>query len=222
MSAAQKKEAAGDEVEEVVGEVVDEEALDQETDEILEEIEGEAATEYDDLPDDGFPAEEPADEGADELEAAKREAAEANDRYVRLQAEWDNFRKRTATEREAERSRAAESLVSDLLPVLDDLDRAIEHAQESGEGGSLTEGVEAVRTKCLDTLAKHKVVPLTPLNEPFDANLHQAVGTREDDSVCEETVVEVLQRGYLMGDKVIRPAMVITSTGGPQRPAETA
>ena len=155
---------------------------------------------------------------ADELlKAAQDKAAELQDRYARLQAEWDNFRKRTSAERDSERARAAESLVKDLLPVLDDLERALKHARESGEGGTLADGVEAVQTKFLQILGKHKVSQVEADAQPFDVNCHQAVGTTEDASVPEETVVQVYQQGYRMGDKVIRPAMVVTSTGGPAR-----
>ena len=155
---------------------------------------------------------------ADELlKAAQDKAAELQDRYARLQAEWDNFRKRTSAERDSERARAAENLVKDLLPVLDDLERALKHARESGEGGTLADGVEAVQTKFLQILGKHKVSQVEADAQPFDVNCHQAVGTTEDASVPEETVVQVYQQGYRMGDKVIRPAMVVTSTGGPAR-----
>lgn len=156
------------------------------------------------------------------FEAITAEVTELRDRYARLQAEWDNYRKRTAAERESERVRASESLVVDLLPVLDDLERAIAHAKETGEGGSLTGGVEAIQGKFLQILEKHKVTQIDALGKPFDAMEDQAVGTEEDASVPEETVVKVFQQGYKMGDRVIRPAMVITSTGGPAREPEGA
>ena len=147
---------------------------------------------------------------------------ELRDRYARLQAEWDNYRKRTQAERESERVRASENLVMDLLPLLDDLERAIKHARETGEGGTLTDGVEAIQNKFLQILEKHKVTQIVALGEPFDAMQHQAVGTEEDASVPEETVVNVFQQGYQMGERVIRPAMVVTSTGGPAREPQGA
>lgn len=156
------------------------------------------------------------------FEAITAEVTELRDRYARLQAEWDNYRKRTQAERESERVRAAESLVVDLLPLLDDLERAIKHARETGEGGNLTDGVEAIQNKFLQILEKHKVTQITALDEPFDAMQHQAVGTEEDASVPEETVVKVFQQGYRMGERVIRPAMVVTSTGGPAREPDGA
>lgn len=161
--------------------------------------------------------EQNVDDQVNVFDAIKQEVTDLRDRYARLQAEWDNYRKRTAAEREAERVRASESLVKDLLPVLDDLERALQHAKDTGEGGSLTEGVEAIQTKFLQILGKHKVEQIEAQGEPFDVNLHQAVSTAEDDSVPEETVVQVFQQGYMMGDKVLRPAMVVTSVGGPAR-----
>lgn len=151
-------------------------------------------------------------EEVDELAKAQQEAADARDSYLRLKAEWDNFRKRTAVERESEKVRASEKLVKDLIPVIDDLERAIDHAKQTGEGGSLTEGVEAITTKFLQILAKSKVEQIEAVGEPFDPNKHQAVGTQPDDSVPEETVLTVYQKGYQMGDRVLRPAMVVTST----------
>lgn len=156
------------------------------------------------------------------FEAITAEVTELRDRYARLQAEWDNYRKRTQAERESERVRASESLVVDLLPLLDDLERAIKHARETGEGGNLTDGVEAIQNKFLQILEKHKVTQIAALDEPFDAMQHQAVGTEEDASVPEETVVKVFQQGYRMGERVIRPAMVVTSTGGPAREPDGA
>ena len=156
------------------------------------------------------------------FEAITAEVTELRDRYARLQAEWDNYRKRTQAERESERVRASENLVMDLLPLLDDLERAIKHARETGEGGTLTDGVEAIQNKFLQILEKHKVTQIDALDKPFDAMQHQAVGTEEDPSVPEETVVKVFQRGYRMGERVIRPAMVVTSTGGPARESDGA
>lgn len=156
------------------------------------------------------------------FEAITAEVTELRDRYARLQAEWDNYRKRTQAERVSERVRASEGLVMDLLPVLDDLERAIKHARETGEGGTLTDGVEAIQNKFLQILEKHKVTQIAALGEPFDAMQHQAVGTEEDPSVPEETVAKVFQQGYRMGDCVIRPAMVVTSTGGPAREPDGA
>jgi molecular chaperone GrpE len=154
-----------------------------------------------------------------ELDQARAEADEFRDRFVRLQAEWDNFRKRTAAEREQERLRAAERLVERLLPIVDDLERAIEHSDTANEA-SLKEGIAAVYSKLTDVLSREGVKTIDPVGDGFDANLHQAVGKEDDDSVPDETVTQVYQKGYEMGDRVLRPAMVVVSQGGPKREEE--
>lgn len=179
----------------------------------------EAAEDATEEAEDDEAAEAEGDGQPDIFTAIQQEVTDLRDRYARLQAEWDNYRKRTEANRAQERIRASEKLVTDLLPVLDDLERAIAHARESGDGGSLTDGVEAIQGKLLQILGKHKVQQVPAKGEPFDAMKHQAVGVQEDASVPEETVVEVYQQGYSMGERVLRPAMVVTSTGGPARTA---
>ena len=161
----------------------------------------------------------------DQIEAAKREAADATDRMLRLQADWENFRRRTAAERLAERERAAEGLVTNLLPVIDDIERAIEHAGATEDDAQLkqfVDGVSAVHAKMLGVLAKEGVERIDPAGEAFDPLAHQAVGRVEDAEAFDETVAQVYQKGYRMGDKVIRTAMVTVTYGGPKRPAEQA
>jgi molecular chaperone GrpE len=159
-----------------------------------------------------------------DLASAKDDLAKATDRTVRLQADWENYRKRTAEERIAERERASEKLVESLLPIIDDLERAIDHARQAGEGdevaSQLADGVDAVHTKFIDTLSKEGVEVIDPAGEAFDPLQHQAVGRAEDTEAYEETVKDVYQRGYRMAGKVIRPAMVTVTFGGPKRPAE--
>lgn len=161
----------------------------------------------------------------EDLRLAREEAAQAKERCMRLEAEWDNFRKRTAREREQERTRASEDLVSRLLPVVDDMERALDHAatqQPDGPFGQFVDGVGAVYTKLRGVLEKTGVECLDPVGEPFDMNIHQAVAHVEDASVYDETVRDVYQKGYRMGGKVIRPAMVTVTKGGPARPAQDA
>lgn len=159
--------------------------------------------------------EKPATE-SELVKAAQAEAAEWQDKYLRLHAEWDTYRRRTTEQREAEKARATEKLVSSLLPVIDDFERTIDYAQKNGETGLLG-GVEAVHTKLMDVLKKDGVVLIDPAGQPFDALEAQAVATVEDADVPDETVAEVYQKGYRMGDKVLRPAMVTVTTGGPKR-----
>ena len=160
---------------------------------------------------------EPAPESEeDEVAKAKAETAEWKDKYLRLHAEWDTYRRRTAEQRAEEKQRATEKLVESLIPVIDDFERTIDYAQKNGETGLLS-GVEAVRTKLVDTLVKSGVEVIDPKGQAFDALEAQAVGTVPDESVPDETVADVYQKGYRMGRKVIRPAMVTVSVGGPKR-----
>ena len=162
-----------------------------------------------------------AEEGQKKAEDA---AKEAQDKYLRLQAEWQNFRKRTEQEREKERARANERLVEKLLPVLDDMERAIEHAKNTaGEDANLAQfadGIQAVHTKMLGVLGGEGVEVIDPAGEPFDPLTHQAVGREENADVYEDTVSQVYQKGYRMGGKVIRSAMVTVTYGGKKRPQE--
>jgi molecular chaperone GrpE len=170
-------------------------------------------------------AEAVIDDALDEVEAeaaaeaAKREAAEWQDKYIRLHAEWDTYRRRMDEQRKAEKVRAAEKLVTSLLPVIDDLERTIDYADKNGETG-ITDGVRAVLTKFVDTLKKDGVGIIDPAGQAFDALEAQAVGTVDDASVPDETVAQVYQKGYKLGEKVLRPAMVTVTTGGPKRTVE--
>ena len=155
--------------------------------------------------------------------SAQQKAADAAARLVRLQADWENFRRRTAQERLAEKDRAAEKLVLSLLPVLDDMERACKHAAESNSDDvavmQFVEGVEAIHDKMYAALNREGVEVIDPVGEAFDPMVHQAVGREENHDVFDETVAQVYQKGYRMGDKIIRSAMVTVSFGGPKRPA---
>ncbi|MBC5584609.1 nucleotide exchange factor GrpE [Eggerthella guodeyinii] len=160
---------------------------------------------------------EDAGPSADEQVAqAKAEAQDWQDKFMRLHAEWDTYRRRTTEQREVEKSRATEKLVTSLLPVIDDFERTIDYATKNGEGG-LFDGVKAVHAKLVDVLKKDGVEVIDPAGEAFDALEAQAVATVDDASVPDETVSEVYQRGYKMGTKVLRPAMVTVTSGGPKR-----
>ena len=156
---------------------------------------------------------------AEQLEAAQAQAADWQDRYMRLHAEWDTYRRRTQEQRVEEKARATEKLMEDLLPVLDDFERTVAYADENGETG-LLDGVKAVQTKLVDVLVKDGLIVIDPAGEAYDALEAQAVATVPDEEAYDETVAEVYQKGYKMGKKVLRPAMVTVTTGGPQRPKE--
>ena len=158
---------------------------------------------------------------ADAVAQAKAEAAEWQDKYLRLHAEWDTYRRRTNEQRAQEKARATEKLVESLLPVLDDFERTLDYATSNGESGLLG-GVEAVHSKLVSVLEKDGVEVISPEGQAFDALEAQAVATVDDPSVPDETVAQVYQKGYRMGTKVLRPAMVTVTTGGPKREAEEA
>lgn len=163
------------------------------------------------------------DSVSNQIDSAKQQAAEANDRFLRLQADWDNYRRRTAQERLDERQRATEKLVVDLLPVIDDLERAIEHADNLTDPAAkqFVEGVSAVCNKLVSVLNKEGVEVVNPVGEAFDPLSHQAVSQIEDTEAYDETVAQVYQKGYRMGGKDIRTAMVVVTHGGPKRPVES-
>ena len=203
-----------------------------EAEEILEEAEGKIEIEDGDSGAEEAPeeaaegeesegAEPPAPTLEEQLAAAQAAEKEWQDKFMRLHAEWDTYRRRTNEQRAEEKVRATEGLVESLLPVIDDFERSIAYAQDNGESG-LLDGVVQVRAKLVEVLEKNGVEVIDPAGEAFDALEAQAVAKVEDASVPDETVHEVYQKGYRMGKKVIRPAMVTVTTGGPTRdPEET-
>lgn len=148
-----------------------------------------------------------------ELESARAQAADWKDKALRAQADFENTRKRLEARHVDALLRAGERIVEALFPVLDDLDRAMDHAV--ADGSDIAEGLDAVRRKLLDVLAKEGCGVIDPLGQRFDPNLHQAVQTQEDADIADHTVVAVFQKGYEMHGRVLRPAMVVVSTGGP-------
>lgn len=162
------------------------------------------------------------DEASEEASAeaavakAKEEAAEWQGKYLRLHAEWDTYRRRMKEQREEESIRATEKLVEDIIPVLDDFERSINYANENGEEGLLG-GVTAVYAKLNEVLVKEGVEIIDPVGQPYEALEAQAVATVDNPNVPDETVEQVYQKGYRMGNKVIRPAMVTVAVGGPKR-----
>lgn len=162
------------------------------------------------------------DEASEEASAeaavakAKEEAAEWQGKYLRLHAEWDTYRRRMKEQREEESRRATEKLVEDIIPVLDDFERSINYANENGEEGLLG-GVTAVYAKLNEVLVKEGVEIIDPVGQPYEALEAQAVATVDNPNVPDETVEQVYQKGYRMGNKIIRPAMVTVAVGGPKR-----
>lgn len=142
-----------------------------------------------------------------ETKAKKAEAdsAEANDKYLRLAAEYDNYRKRTLKEREALYTDAFTDAVTALLPIIDNLDRAVTFATDDSE---LSKGILMLKKQTEEVLAKLKVEEIPSDGAQFDPALHNAIMHEEDENSPENTVSATLQKGYRIGDKVIRYALV--------------
>lgn len=155
------------------------------------------------------------------IAALEKEKAQLEERWVRLQADFDNHRKRTLREKQEALSYGHELVVKDLLPVVDNLERAIEHASAStgADFEGMLQGVDLVRRELLAVLAKHGVSPIEAEGEVFDPNLHEALGQMEDDKVPAGRVGKMLQRGYRLRDRLLRPARVMVSKGPGQPPA---
>jgi molecular chaperone GrpE len=148
-------------------------------------------------------------------EALEKEARENYERYVRVSAEFDNYKKRAARETADFKKYANESLVKELLPVVDNLERALQACTTDDEANrQVIEGVEMTLREILKVLEKFVVKPIDSLGKPFDPSYHQAVMQREHSDKPENTVVEELQRGYTMHDRLLRPAMVVVSKPG--------
>jgi molecular chaperone GrpE len=143
-----------------------------------------------------------------QLEAKEIEAKTNHDRFVRQAAELENFKKRTTRERDEAIRFANEVLIRDLLPVVDNLERAVAHAPGGGNGKPLVEGVEMVLRGFLDALAKHGVSPVASVGESFDPSRHEAMAQVESETDEPNTIVAEHQKGFLFRERLLRPALV--------------
>ena len=160
------------------------------------------------VPPDGAVA--PADELETKLAAAEKEKKENWDRYLRAAADLDNLRKRQKREIEDAKYDMKARVLKEMLPVVDNLERAIEHATQQAGNNPIIEGVQLVLRQFTTAFERLDVVPIEAANQPFDPNLHEAISQQE----CEAppgTVVQVLQRGYKSGDRLLRPALVVVA-----------
>jgi molecular chaperone GrpE len=144
-----------------------------------------------------------------------KDASEKNyDLYLRSQAEIENIRKRSKREKEEWVKYANETLIKNILPSLDNLEKALEHVDNEHAIRALREGVELTLKGLKDALSKSGLVEIHALGEPFDPCYHEAVSQIQNDQVKPGTVVEELQKGYLLNDRLIRPAVVVVSKSG--------
>ncbi len=174
--------------------------------------------------------EEAAAEGADQqtpdpLEAVRAENEQLRDRFLRLAAEMDNLRRRTERDVKDAKSYAVTAFARDMLAVSDNLRRALDSvpvdAMESGDAGlkALVEGVDMTERAMLSALERHGVRKMDAEGQKFDPNFHQAMFEVPNPNVPNNTVVQVVQAGYVIGERVLRPAMVGVAKGGPKAEA---
>jgi molecular chaperone GrpE len=151
--------------------------------------------------------------GSADLAQLKRERDDYYDRLLRKTAEFDNYRKRTDRERLQLSEAAAADLLTELLPLVDDMERALKAEAGSDAAGSIRKGVELIHKQLLDTLRKRGVTPVEALGADFDPHFHQAVAYEPAEGRRDGEVIEEFRRGYMLGDRLLRPAMVKVAKG---------
>ena len=175
------------------------------------------------------PAEPPPDSAANQESSAETEnasfsmdvaelnaqVADLKDRLLRTQAEMENFRRRSANEAIEAAKYQAMPIVRDLVPVMDNLERAIASAEQTGDVSNLLEGIRMVSRQLSDTLKAHGTEAIVPDGEAFDPNLHEALSQVPTADYPPMTVVQVVEKGFRMHDRIVRPARVIVSGSPP-------
>lgn len=147
----------------------------------------------------------------EQLQAKEKEARENWDRFVRERADLENYRKRVNREKEELLNYGNKSLIEEILPVIDNLERALEHASEDGLG-AVIEGIRMTHGMLLAALKKFNVSQIEAAGAPFDSAYHQAMAQVPTDEYPPNTVVEVFQKGYMLKERLLRPAMVTVAT----------
>jgi molecular chaperone GrpE len=150
----------------------------------------------------------PVDEKEQEIQLLKAKLEEADNRYLRLQADFDNFRRRTRLDLEASQKYRAQKLITDLLPAIDNFERAMKVEADNEQTKTLLQGMDMVYRSLLDALKIEGVEPIESVGKEFDPHQHQAVMQGEDENYGSNIVTDEFQKGYMLKDRVIRPAMV--------------
>ena len=148
---------------------------------------------------------------ADPIAEAKAEAQRFKDQWMRSAADFDNFRKRSRKELEDTRKAGREELLKDLLPVFDNLERAMTSAERATEVKPVSEGLKLVLRQFTDTLARSGITKVPTVGQPFDPSMHEAIQQVETDEVAPGTVMAEVQPGYLQGERLVRAAMVVVA-----------
>jgi molecular chaperone GrpE len=179
------------------------------------------AVEAEVVPDGETPAEDEANAEAPPVDCAAElegEVVALTDQLLRGRAEFDNYRKRVARDNERVRKLAAQGVITDLLPIVDNLDLALQHKDDAT--GGLWEGVEMVSRQLTEIMAAWGLEAIVAEGAPFDPNVHEAVAQVPSEELSEGQVVQEFQRGYRMGDQVLRPSKVTVSSGSVNESAE--
>ena len=155
---------------------------------------------------------DPLKESQAELETAKQEAKEAYDRFLRVSAEFENYKKRSAREMDDFRKYANQSLIKEMLAVVDNLERALNSSNgNSSIDKCMADGVNLTLKEILKVFEKFNVKPIESIGQPFDPTFHQAMMQEETDDYPENTVITELQKGYMIHDRLLRPSMVVVA-----------
>jgi molecular chaperone GrpE len=159
---------------------------------------------------------------ADPLETAQAEVEKWKDLSLRTAADLENFRKRTARDMQEARAYANADLLRALLPILDNFETGLEAARAEGEKSMIFQGLSMVRRQLADFLRDQNVEEIPAMGKPFDPNLHEAVSQEPSDKTPEGTVFKVMRRGFKLKDRLLRPAMVVVSSGARKSEPVTA
>jgi molecular chaperone GrpE len=166
-----------------------------------------------------IPAESSNEEGEDFLVKKAEEVRQLQDRILRQAAEMENTRKRLEREKSEGINFANECLIRELLPVIDNLERALQHGEKDTKGKGLLEGIKMTLKNFGDVLGKFGCTPFESVGKTFDPNFHEAVMQQESSEYPEKTILQELQKGYTLRDRLVRPAMVIVSKNSQAPPA---
>lgn len=148
-----------------------------------------------------------------QIEKLEQENKELSDRLLRTMAEFDNYRKRVAREKDDLLKYGAEKMALDILPVADNFERALEQAKTAANAAAVVEGVEMIFKQFIATLDKFNIKPFDSIGQTFDPEKHEAMAHQESEEYGENTVMAEFQRGYFLNDKLLRPARVVVSRG---------
>lgn len=157
---------------------------------------------------------------SERLEKTEREKQEISDRLLRTMAEFDNYKKRVLREKEDLMKYGTEKFACELLPVVDNFERAFEQAKSAEEIQPVVEGIEMILKQLVDVLEKFHVTSFDSVGEPFDPEKHEAMAQQEHDEHEENTVISEFQKGYYLRDRLLRPARVIVSKNPPKNDEE--